>query len=563
MKQNVESNSQESSKRFIDLVLRTMQNADLFSFNLLLNDKKKKCASQNLKALFLYKDEKDQSIFHHLLIKPKSLFFWRSRKRRHVYAAMLCILLDLKKKENITVSCIDEKDCNGKTPLHLAIALRYENLVKALIATGANISIPDNQGETPLKLAVQYKLSDIYKLLLKKHIYLNKEAKKQSAEAAGFSVAQIKDAAEGYKKNLQNKSFMSGVGYALMATACPIASILAFQELPVLELFLGSMIFNVAPIIGLVGAVIIGGLLIWSAHNKSSTKHGLHAQKRIEIEAKNAEVYRLEAELSNIDKQLQNEKEKTEPNILLCTRLNQTHLEIIAQLKNIYADVSEIPANYHANPSDWATPIDHLKAAMLTVGSFFCAFSGVLSLVGGISSFLPAALLTGGAVLLGIPIVGWVALGVTVLVAIGVAWAYQTKFNNALKDYGKVREDLHIQQQKLYDRKQEFINNLRVNEIQSAPSLLDVRAETKYNRAKGHSFHVLSDTEKTSWLQLSQLHKRYNTKILLTNSELVKIVGIKFEKRKANSFSVSSDVKTFIADIAEENGAESRQKKVY
>eukprot|EP00057_Strongylocentrotus_purpuratus_P014528 XP_011669002.1 PREDICTED: inversin-A-like [Strongylocentrotus purpuratus] len=55
-----------------------------------------------------------------------------------------------------TSSCplIDEQDCQGKTPLHLAIEGGFSPVIEALIEAGADLNIQCNDGKTCLHLVV-------------------------------------------------------------------------------------------------------------------------------------------------------------------------------------------------------------------------------------------------------------------------------------------------------------------------------------------------------------------------------------------------------------------------
>lgn len=63
---------------------------------------------------------------------------------------------------------INMKDTTGKSPLMIAVAKGYTDIVNQLIELGANVKDADNEGVTPLMYAVKLNYSEIAEMLLKR-----------------------------------------------------------------------------------------------------------------------------------------------------------------------------------------------------------------------------------------------------------------------------------------------------------------------------------------------------------------------------------------------------------
>lgn len=74
---------------------------------------------------------------------------------------------------NANPKLVNEKDKNGQTPLHLAVAKDNKETVLLLLAKGADVKASDNKGETPLSLALKRKNKDVLTLLFEKGANFN------------------------------------------------------------------------------------------------------------------------------------------------------------------------------------------------------------------------------------------------------------------------------------------------------------------------------------------------------------------------------------------------------
>jgi hypothetical protein len=368
-------------------------------------------------------NDSDQALYHFLL----DTCYAKTRRLRQNRIKIFKLLIGLKDnwlKHESTVAKF--------TRFHLAIKAGYFDLIKEFLELEDPICA--SQNDSYLELAANYNQVAIYQLLLKKHMKLNNNIK----QPKGFTVDQIKNALKTYVNHLKKQQIFRGIFGSLMAIACPVGSILAFYELPFFEVAFSALIPGIGPFIGLAGALVLGGLLLWSMHNKSSLKYGAYGQKMAFLDSTLAQIYRLKAELCQIDEEL----EKNFKQALLIDKKK----EINNQLDIIRRSIEEVQPRFEASDKDWATTSDVLRTSMLTLGTFLCSFSGILAIMGTLVPYLPVIAAT-SVISAGIPIAGWIALGVCLVVGIGVAiWAYQTKYKNVLQNSGKARKELHEKQ---------------------------------------------------------------------------------------------------------------------
>ena len=73
------------------------------------------------------------------------------------------------------------KDMGNVTALNIAVAQKYEDIVKILIAKGADLNIADKYGATPLITACQWGLVEISLLLIQKGADVKQEGRFGSA----------------------------------------------------------------------------------------------------------------------------------------------------------------------------------------------------------------------------------------------------------------------------------------------------------------------------------------------------------------------------------------------
>lgn len=397
------------------------------------------------------------------LIFQQSLFEVSSRRTRdQIYEILEKILSNRMMKQ----LWLNKKDVKGRTPLHLAVAAGFSEAVLQLLAHDADFTLQDSNGKSPLVIAAELGEDDIYKSLLKQHRIKNKQRYSNSKSGVGYSLQQINSALHAHQKRLHTRNLLIGGLGALMVVACPVATILAFDDIPLIGGLLAMFLPGIGPIIGLATGLLFAGLLIWAVYHKSSFKSGEHGQKLAEINAKNAYLDRLEADLNELVQQ----RNKIIAKVL--TEKDQKELEQLSlkiavkqnEIKEFCATIPKVQRIKKINDIDRATATDVLKTQLLTAGSFFCAFSGVLGICSGFAGFLPTVGFT-TLVLAGIPVGGWIALGIALIVATAVAlWAHYTKFKPTLKEYGKAHKQLNVAQVELYERTLELTKDAEINQ---------------------------------------------------------------------------------------------------
>lgn len=92
---------------------------------------------------------------------------------------------------------VNAKNCDGKTPLMLALESNHQYVAELLIKEGANPNFADSGGTTPLMIAAQKGLVDTVKLLLSKGANPNTQQSNIKSVHASENKTPIMFAAEG------------------------------------------------------------------------------------------------------------------------------------------------------------------------------------------------------------------------------------------------------------------------------------------------------------------------------------------------------------------------------
>ncbi|MBA2654261.1 MAG: hypothetical protein H0U71_04240 [Gammaproteobacteria bacterium] len=407
-----------------------IRSGNITQFDLLL----KKLTEDDIYFLLTGIHELQNKIFHLFLIPdPNKWYLSQEEEENRVTMCSDFLSLDQIAKSEYFLNSLNTLNSDGLTPLHLAIKLGYTAIVDKLLALGVDISLMVEGGESTLEMAAKYQPA-LYKKLLKKHTSLQE---KNSSVAQGYSCEQLQQANDIYLNQLKKKKISEGFLGSLMTIACPTGAVFAFNNLPLLECFFALLIPAVAVAwVGLALGVVAGGIFLYATYSKSLLKYGAHAQEMVTIDSTNAQIARLTAELKATSDPAQKEA--------LSKKLDALH----GRAENI-TEINQID-------SKWATTRDIFVTRAMGGASFVCAFSGFLGILGFFSQFLPAAATT-AIVLAGIPIVGWAALGVAVVLGGVVAyWAYKLKFKPLLQQTSDARRDLHTMKFKAHQARCDY-----------------------------------------------------------------------------------------------------------
>ncbi|HOX09207.1 MAG TPA: ankyrin repeat domain-containing protein [Candidatus Omnitrophota bacterium] len=106
---------------------------------------------------------------------------------------------DIKKAEKFIRrgAFVNAKNCDGKTPLMLALENSHQYIAEMLIKKGANPNFADPGGTTPLMIAAQKGFVDIVKLLLSKGANPNTQQSNIKSVYSSENKTPIMFAAEG------------------------------------------------------------------------------------------------------------------------------------------------------------------------------------------------------------------------------------------------------------------------------------------------------------------------------------------------------------------------------
>lgn len=276
---------------------------------------------------------------------------------------------------------------------------------------------------------------------------------------------------------------------------------LAFYQWPLLSVVF-SFIPVIGPILGVVGAVVMGGLLYWANQNKSSKKFGSLAEEMLDLDCTLAQINRLEAEHKSIKAQWPTSDKK----LFLKTAAKS----IDNQLNVLYRKIETVEPRYEAELSDWASPTDRMSNNITTVGGFLCAFSGVLGIL--------------GVVLAPIPVAGWVALGVALLVGVAAAGVFYYKSQNSIVEYGKAREKIHEKKYKLSQKKDEYLARIANARHHRPVPFASENQEMKSMQKGRPDFHAAKKTSELlairgSFRPTERMLNNENDQVMLTLSE--------------------------------------------
>lgn len=424
----------------VPTIIKAVKERDLTSFFSQISSD----PDQDLSALWRYTDKAGNSVFH-LLLTRRSRFKFNQSASRNIQATMLVHLL----KKSGSSNAVNVVNDNGDTPLLRAVKFGYDRAVAVLVQNNANITRLDARRKSALEIAADLPRNHIYTALLTQSTSENKAGKVENS----YSCEQLLAAQAVRNKNYDRKRLQMGIIGGLVSIACPVGAVLLFYEWPLLELFFTMLIPGAGPLLGAIAAVVAGGLLFWSVYHKADRKFGSYAKEMLDVNTKLDMVKRLDAELKKVDQQLLKFSKNRED-------LEEKRSAIIHKIKQlcphpIKTENEDVIPEHCLESSDAATTGDGIGAFLTSTAGFLCAFSGMLGILGGASSYLPTiTALT--IVAAGVPIAGWCALAISLAVGIVGAMVYQAKYDNSLAECGEARKKLEDKKSCLYQQAQAY-----------------------------------------------------------------------------------------------------------
>ncbi|KTC82086.1 ankyrin repeat domain-containing protein [Legionella cincinnatiensis] len=397
---------------------------------------------------------------------------------------------------------INEVDEQGNTLLHLAVQQGSLSFVKNLLAKGVDISLPNKKGNSALHLAVQQGYFNIvYEMLEisqaakdrkrkakwtdkdrsdKLTILKNSESKalallnvpNNEGEIPLIIAAKLKDdliykklllleSAPGYTKshidkalslrqkhigNLKNKSFWS----AVLETFCPSASIAELTESFAYTGLLAGASAAVGLGLNIAFAVIsiLGFSAIMYANYKKNQSEKNAAEELEELQAEQAFLHSIRKRITHLSSQqsLTAEDQK----------------ELTSMKKELTKSIQKpiLVKGNEKNAADYVTRKDKILAALSSVGSFLCTYSGLLGITGlglGIAATIMGTSLSALIVATG-PIGVSAALGVGLILAGALAfYHYQTRKQSYMV-FGEQRASIYKLQYTIYKEQQDLIH---------------------------------------------------------------------------------------------------------
>ncbi|QDP72924.1 ankyrin repeat domain-containing protein [Legionella israelensis] len=404
---------------------------------------------------------------------------------------------------------LNNMDDSNHSLLHYAVIKGDLKLVKYLLAKGIDIELKNNDGDTALHLAVKKgyyelvyemlgistaakdrvqnkktwkdkdrteKLENLKKSQTKAHTLLNEEnnaqetplilAAKLKNDAIYNALLKLKpgyqkkhlDQALSIRKNhvsrLKRKSFVG----ALLESFCPSASVAEISEsFAYTGLTAGASAavalgFNIA----FAGVALIGfGIIAYANYKKNQ------AEKKAREELENLQIEL--AYIRNIEirhKQLSKKKE--------LSREDKDELQVmLTELNN--------PTQYQkakgaeTSSADYITKKEKMYTALSSMGSFLCAYAGILGVTGlgleiaaGVMGIGMGALIVSAG-----PFAIAAVLAVGLVIAAGLAVHHYRKRKQDYLAFGEMHQSMNKQKENIYREKQNLLNKGVKENIQS------------------------------------------------------------------------------------------------
>ncbi|KTD14751.1 Ankyrin repeat protein [Legionella gratiana] len=301
----------------------------------------------------------------------------------------------------------------------------------------ALLNVPNNKGEIPLIIAAKLKDDLIYKKLL------------LLESAPGYTKSHIDKALSLRQKhigNVNNNSFWS----AILETFCPSASIAELTESFAYTGLLAGASAAVALGLNIAFAVIsiLGFSAIMYANYKKIQSEKNAAGALEELQAEQAFLQSIRKRIAYLSSQ---------PSL---TAENQKELALMKEELTKSIQKPTLVKGDEKNAADYVTRKDKILAALSSIGSFLCTYSGLLGITGlgltvaaGIMGTSLSALIVATG-----PIGISVALGVGLILAGALAFYHYENRKQSYMVFGEQRASIYKLQYTLYKEQQDLIH---------------------------------------------------------------------------------------------------------
>lgn len=421
---------------------------------------------------------------------------------------------------------INEVDEQGNTLLHIAVQKGSLGFVKNLLAKGIDISLLNKKGDSALHLAVQQGYFNIVHEMLgisqaakdrkrkakwtdkdrsdKLTLLKNSESKalallnvsNNEDETPLLIAAKLKDdliykkillleSAPGYSKshldkalnlrqkhigNLKSKSFWS----AVLETFCPSASIAELTESFAYTGLLAGASAAVGLGLNIAFAVIsvLGFSAIMYANYKKNQSEKNAAGELEELQAEQAFLQSIRKRVAYLSSQKS----------LTAEEKNELALMKEELTKSIQKPI--LVKGDEKNAADYVTRKDKALAALSSVGSFLCTYSGLLGITGlglGIAATIMGTSLSALIVATG-PIGIGAALGVGLILAGALAYYHYQTRKQSYMVFGEQRALIYKLQYTIYKEQQDLIYGsdkvlTHIDELLQGPSIKSIKSK--------------------------------------------------------------------------------------
>lgn len=363
-------------------------------------------------------------------------------------------------------SNINARNNQLETLLHLSARLGKLSFIEFLMAEGANIAIPNNEGNTALHIAIKKGYFNVAELILKSERALPLLLVKNHAGETPLHLAaqltheriydKLLELQPGYHQeqlegvfNVRRKKIywmkIRAFFAALLESLCPSASIAELMEsFSYISLVIGASTATQLGIhLAFAGIAFLGLGMITFANFKK-----IAAEKNARTEFESNRLYLTF--LRNLEIRAQQ--------LLQEDILNQNQKNELQLIQDAISH-NPVPPQKMGNastPSDYVNRKEKMYTIISAFGSFLCAYSGLLGVIGlGIGLISVFTGVGVGALIASAGVTGvCIALGGSLIFAVGLAAYHYRKLTQDYRTFGEVRMNILEQQEEIYSEKE-------------------------------------------------------------------------------------------------------------